>query len=145
MTNRARSQRSPLPSRETQKMQGPGLEVTRWPPTTTVFPAEVREPPHVAQADGVAHAGHEEIEASLPCVPVREVPGLLLHLDYQGFGLVAGHRGLADLGRDLPISHLAVVSRHVSEHKLGSRDPGRWACDVGSSPRGQQLCDLGLL
>lgn len=126
-------------------MQRPGPKITRWPPTTTIFPAEVREPPHVAQADGIAHAGHEEVEASLPCVSVREVPGLLLHLDYKSFGLVTGHRGLADLCRDLPISHLAVVSRHVSEHKFGSGDPGGWACDVSSSPRGQQLCGLGLL
>lgn len=126
-------------------MQRPGPGVTRWPPTTTIFPAEVREPPHIAQADGVAHTGHEEVEAALPCVPVREVPSLLLHLDYQGFGLVAGHRSLTDFSRDLPISHFAVVSRHVSEHELGSGGPGGWACDVCSGPRGQQLCSLGLL
>lgn len=126
-------------------MQRPGPEVTMWPPTTTIFPAEVREPPHVAQPYGVAHAGHEKVEATLPCVPIREVSGLLLHLDHQSFGLVAGHRGLADLSRDLPIGHLAVVSRHVSKHELGSRGPGGWACDVSSGPRGQQLCGLGML
>lgn len=107
-------------------------------PTTTVLPAEIRESPDIAQTNGIAHAGHEEVEAALPCVPVRKVRRLLLHLDHQGFGLVVGHRDLADLRGDLPIGHLAAVGCHVSES--GCRGPGRWTRDVSSSPRGQQLC-----
>lgn len=119
---------------------GPGRswEVARPAPTTTVFSAEIGESPDIAQADGIAHAGHEKVEAALPCVPVWKIRCLLLHLDHQGFGLVIGHRGLTDLRGDLPISHLAAIGRHVSE--FGHRGPGRWTCNVGPSPRGQQLC-----
>ena len=113
-------------------------EVARPAPTATVLPAEIWEPPDVAQPDGVAHAGHEEVEAALPCVPVWKVRRLFLHLDHQGFGLVIGHGDLADLRGDLPIGHLAAIGRHVSE--FGRRGPGRRTCDVSPGPRGQQFC-----
>lgn len=116
----------------------PDWEVARPAPTTTVFAAEIGESPDVAQADGVAHTGHEEVKAALPRVPVWEVSRLLLHLDHQSFGFVIGHGGLADLRGDLPVGHLAAIGRHVSE--FGHRGPGRWTCDVGPGPRRQQFC-----
>lgn len=112
----------------------PSWEVVRPAPTAAIFSTEIGESPDVAQADGVAHAGHEEVKAALPCVPVWKVRCLLLHLDHQGFGFVIGHRDLADLRGDLPIGHLAAIGRHVSE--FGHRGPGRWTCDVSPSPRG---------
>lgn len=115
----------------------PSWKGVRTAPTTTVFSAEVGKPPDVAQADGVAHAGHEEVEAALPRVPIRKVRCLLLHLHHQGFGLVIGHGDLADLCGDLPIGHLAAIGCHVLEFRR--RDPGRWTWDVGPSPRGQQF------
>lgn len=116
----------------------PSGEVARPAPTAAVFSAEIGESPDVAQANGIAHAGHEEVETALPRVPVREVRRLLLHFDHQGFGLVTARGNLANLRGDLSISHLAAIRRHVSE--FGRRGPGRWTCDVGPGPRGQQFC-----
>lgn len=47
-------------------------------PTSTVLAAEIREPPHVSQADGVAHTREQEVELALPAAPIGDL--LLLRL-----------------------------------------------------------------
>ena len=47
-------------------------------PTSTVLAAEIREPPHVSQADGVPHTREQEIELALPAAPVGYLLCLLL-------------------------------------------------------------------
>lgn len=45
-----------------------------FPPTASILEAEVREPPDVAQPDGVGDAGHGEVELAAPG-PALVLPG----------------------------------------------------------------------
>ena len=48
--------------------------------TSSISEAEVGEPPDVAQADGVAHHGEEEVQLAAPLLPLRDIiPGPGLH------------------------------------------------------------------
>jgi hypothetical protein len=50
--------------------------------TSSIFVAEVREPPDVSKTDGIANAGQEEFQLAAPRGPAWSV-------DYDGFDIFA--------------------------------------------------------
>lgn len=56
---------------KTQHPKCPCTEFLR--PTSTVLVAEIREPPHVAQADSKSHTGHDEVHLSGPGFSFRHL------------------------------------------------------------------------
>ena len=100
------------------------IEKPQTPPplTSTVLPAQVREPPDVPQADGVAHARQQEVKLPLPAAPVG---GLLLLgvpacRGRRGLQLLKGH-GLLQLRRGVGLHR----ARPGLDHGSGSASQ-RW-------------------
>lgn len=88
--------------------------------TSSILAAQVREPPDVPQADGVAHARQQEVKLALPGAPVREYFLLLL--------AIWGRHRLHDLEWDCLFDLCRGVEVHCAltslPHRAGPRFTG---------------------
>lgn len=55
--------------------------------TSSVLAAEIGEAPDIAQPDGIAHAGQQEVKSPLPGAPVWDLLLLLGAHSFRGDGL----------------------------------------------------------